>query len=50
MIVLRGVDNVIGQINITRKHDTKGYVIFNYGVTESRDLLPMLGLGISAKQ
>ncbi|MDD4871568.1 MAG: family 10 glycosylhydrolase [Kiritimatiellae bacterium] len=44
-----GVPLAIGQINITRKHDTKGFVIFNYGVTESHDLLPMLGLGITSK-
>ena len=45
-----GADRTIGQINITRRHDTKGFIIFNYGVTEARDLVPMLGLGITAQQ
>ncbi|MCS6862040.1 MAG: hypothetical protein NZT92_17170 [Abditibacteriales bacterium] len=44
------VDRVIGQIIITRRHDTRGFTIFNYGVTEARDLLPMLGKGITAKR
>ncbi|MCX6925610.1 MAG: family 10 glycosylhydrolase, partial [Verrucomicrobia bacterium] len=44
-----GVDRVIEQINITRRHNTGGFIIFNYGVTESRELLPLLGLGITAK-
>jgi uncharacterized lipoprotein YddW (UPF0748 family) len=45
-----GVDRVIEQINLTRRQGTRGFVIFNYGVTESKDLLPMLGLGITAKR
>jgi hypothetical protein len=45
-----GVDRVIEQINITRRQGTHGFVILNYGVTESKDLLPMLGLGITAKR
>ncbi len=44
-----GADRVIGQIKITRDHQTGGFVIFNYGVAEARDLLPMLGLGITSK-
>jgi uncharacterized lipoprotein YddW (UPF0748 family) len=44
-----GVDRVIEQINITRRHRTHGFIIFNYGVTESNELLPMLGMGITAK-
>jgi uncharacterized lipoprotein YddW (UPF0748 family) len=44
-----GVDRVIEQINITRRHNTGGFVIFNYGAAESKDLLPMLGLGITSK-
>ena len=38
-------DRAIAQINITRRHRTGGFVIFNYGEHESRELLPMLGLG-----
>ena len=45
-----GVDRVIEQINITRRYNTGGFVIFNYGATESRDLLPRLGLGITSKR
>jgi len=44
-----GADRVIEQINIARRHQTHGFVIFNYGVKESNDLLPMLGMGITAK-
>ncbi|MFA7007018.1 MAG: hypothetical protein WC429_23465, partial [Verrucomicrobiia bacterium] len=45
-----GADRTIGQIAITRRHDTKGFIIFNYGATEAKDLVPMLGLGITAKR
>jgi hypothetical protein len=44
-----GVDRVIDQIHITRRHHTHGFVIFNYGPAESRDLLPLLGLGITRR-
>ena len=44
-----GPDRVIEQIQITRRHKTGGFTIFNYGVPESRDLLPLLGLGITRK-
>jgi uncharacterized lipoprotein YddW (UPF0748 family) len=40
-----GIDQLIEQISITRRYQTHGFTIFNYGVTESRDLLPLLGLG-----
>ena len=40
-----GADGVISQINITRKHDTKGFIIFNYGENEARTTIPLLGLG-----
>jgi len=43
------VDSVIQQIQITRRHNTRGFVLFNYGATESDDLLPLLGLGITSK-
>ncbi|MGA2864792.1 MAG: family 10 glycosylhydrolase [Verrucomicrobiota bacterium] len=45
-----GVDRLIEQINVTRRHGTGGFVIFNYGVPESNELLPLLGLGITAKR
>jgi hypothetical protein len=45
-----GVDRVIGQINSTRRHNTRGFVIFSYGAVESKDLLPMSGLGITSKR
>jgi uncharacterized lipoprotein YddW (UPF0748 family) len=44
-----GVDRVIEEINITRRHNTGGFIIFNYGVTESQELLPLLGLGITSR-
>lgn len=44
-----GIDQLIEQIRITRRYQTQGFTIFNYGVTESRDLLPLLGLGITAR-
>jgi uncharacterized lipoprotein YddW (UPF0748 family) len=45
-----GADNIIDQINLTRRHHTGGFVIFNYGVPESREILPQLGLGITARK
>jgi uncharacterized lipoprotein YddW (UPF0748 family) len=45
-----GVDRAIEQINITRRYQTHGFVIFNYGVKESKELLPMLGMGITRKE
>jgi uncharacterized lipoprotein YddW (UPF0748 family) len=45
-----GPDRVIEQIGITRRYQTHGFVIFNYSVRESRDLLPMLGMGVTRKQ
>jgi uncharacterized lipoprotein YddW (UPF0748 family) len=43
-----GIDQLIEQILITRRYQTHGFMVFNYGVTESRELLPLLGLGITA--
>ncbi|NQU11819.1 family 10 glycosylhydrolase, partial [bacterium] len=43
-------DQVIAQINITRRRGTGGFVLFNYGPGEARDLLPLLGLGITARR
>lgn len=44
-----GVDRAIEEINITRQYKTGGFIIFNYGASESSGLLPMLGMGIAAK-
>ena len=44
-----GADRAIEEIEITRRYKTGGFIIFNYGVNESTQLLPMLNLGITAK-
>ena len=44
-----GADRAIEEIEITRRYKTGGFVIFNYGMAESTQLLPMLNLGITAK-
>lgn len=38
-------DQIIGQIENTRRHGAKGFIIFNYGEREAGEILPMLGLG-----
>ena len=43
-------DAVATQIGITRRHGTQGFIIFNYGEREAREILPMLGLGITRKE
>jgi len=40
-------DRVIGQIDITRRCGTGGFVVFNYDSRAVRDILPMLGKGIT---
>jgi uncharacterized lipoprotein YddW (UPF0748 family) len=40
-------DQVIDQIDITRRHHSAGFIIFNYGQREAAELLPMLGMGIT---
>jgi uncharacterized lipoprotein YddW (UPF0748 family) len=40
-----GADKVIDQINLARDNRTGGFVIFNYAVPESTELLPKLGAG-----
>ena len=45
-----GADGVIEQIQIARGLNTGGFVIFNYGAAEARELLPMLGLGITSRR
>lgn len=42
-----GAAKTIQQIRIAERYDTGGFIIFNYGVPESRDLLPLLGRGIT---
>lgn len=42
-----GAAKTIDQIRIAERYNTGGFIIFNYGVAESRDLLPLLGLGIT---
>ncbi len=42
-------DRVIRQIEIARRHNTGGFVLFNYGQNESRELLPLLGAGATRK-
>jgi uncharacterized lipoprotein YddW (UPF0748 family) len=44
-----GVERLIEQINLTRRHNTHGFVIFNYGAPECKEVLPLLGLGITAQ-
>jgi uncharacterized lipoprotein YddW (UPF0748 family) len=44
-----GADKVVDQINISRRYGTGGFVIFNYGPGEARELLPLLGLGITSR-
>ena len=44
-----GADGVIEQVQIARRLGTGGFVIFNYGAMEARELLPMLGLGITGR-
>jgi len=45
-----GVDRVIEEIQTTRRLAAGGFVIFNYGAPESKELLPMLGMGITARK
>ena len=40
---------VIAQIEAARRAGAKGFTIFNYGPAEARELLPMLGKGITRK-
>jgi uncharacterized lipoprotein YddW (UPF0748 family) len=42
-------DRVIGQIQITRQNDTRGFVVFNYDAGAARDLVPRLGQGTTRK-
>lgn len=42
-----GAARAIEQIRIADRYRTGGFVIFNYGQNEARELLPKLGLGIT---
>jgi uncharacterized lipoprotein YddW (UPF0748 family) len=46
----RDVPQLIEQINITRRHSTGGFTIFEYRTAEARDVLPMLGLGVTREK
>jgi len=41
---------LIEHINITRRLGTGGFTIFNYGPTETNEVLPLLGKGITRKK
>jgi len=41
---------LIEHINITRRLGTGGFTIFNYGPTETNEVLPLLGKGITRKR
>ena len=38
-------DATVRQIEITRRHETQGFILFNYGEREAREIIPALGLG-----
>ncbi len=42
-----GADRAIGHIAITHRHDTRRFIIFNYGVPEARDLVPLSGIFVT---
>ena len=42
-----GAVRTLEQIDIANRLHTDGFIIFNYGAKESRELLPLLGLGIT---
>jgi uncharacterized lipoprotein YddW (UPF0748 family) len=41
------VAKLIEQIGITRRLETGGFTVFNYGPQEARDVLPLLGKGLT---
>jgi hypothetical protein len=45
-----GIDRLVEQIHLTRQYRTGGFTIFNYGVRESTEVLPRLGMGITERQ
>ena len=38
-------DATVRQIEITRRYDTRGFILFNYGEREAKEMIPALGLG-----
>lgn len=38
-------DATVRQIEITRRHGTQGFILFNYGEREAKEIIPALGLG-----
>jgi uncharacterized lipoprotein YddW (UPF0748 family) len=40
-------DEVVRQIEITRRNHTQGFILFNYGEREARETIPALGLGLT---
>jgi uncharacterized lipoprotein YddW (UPF0748 family) len=42
-------DRVMGQIQLTRRLDTRGFVLFNYDSGAARELVPLLGQGITRR-
>jgi uncharacterized lipoprotein YddW (UPF0748 family) len=38
-------DATVRQIEITRRHETQGFILFNYGEREAKEIIPTLGLG-----
>jgi uncharacterized lipoprotein YddW (UPF0748 family) len=42
-------DRVIGQIQVTRRLNTGGFVVFNYDSRAAGELVPLLGQGITRK-
>jgi hypothetical protein len=41
------VAKLIEQINITRRFGTTGFTVFNYGPQAARDVVPLLGKGLT---
>ena len=41
------VPKLIEQIGITRRHETGGFTIFNYGPRQAEEVLPLLGKGLT---
>ncbi len=41
------IAKLIEQIDSTRRHRTGGFTVFNYGAREAREILPLLGKGLT---
>jgi hypothetical protein len=41
------IAKLIEQIDITRRYNTDGFTIFNYGPQEAHEVLPLLGKGMT---